>query len=107
MEEEIRITVTPRAQAALNELQALISARFPEASFVVQTGHDPAGIYLLATVDIDDTDEVVDVIGDRLVDIQVHEGIPIYVVPLQPIERVVAEMNRGKAETNARVRLAG
>ena len=107
MDEVIHITVTPRAQAALDELQALISAKIPEAFFAVQTGHDPAGIYLRVTVDIEDTDEVVDMIGDRLVDIQVEDGLPIYVVPLQPIERVIAEMKRQRAEANARFRLTG
>lgn len=107
MNEEIRITITPRAQAAIDELKALISAKYPEASFSVNTGHEPAGIYLKATVDIDDTDEVVELYIDRLVDIQVSEGIPVYVVPLQPIARVIAEMNRQKAEANARFRLSG
>jgi hypothetical protein len=107
MNEEICITITPRAQAAIDELKALISAKYPEASFTVNTGHDPAGIYLKATVDIDDTDDVVELYIDRLVDIQVNEGIPVYVVPLQPIERVIAEMNRQKAEANARFRPTG
>lgn len=107
MTEEITITITPRAQAAIDELKALISAKFPEATFTVNAGHDPAGIYLKAIVDIDDTDDVVALYIDRLVDIQVHEGIPVYVVPLQPIKRVIAEMKRQKAEANARFRPTG
>jgi hypothetical protein len=43
-------------------------------------------------VDIADTDEVIAVIGDRLVALQVDEGLPVYVTPLRPIERVVAEL---------------
>lgn len=97
MSEEIQITITPRAQAALDELQAMIAARFPEATFKVQTGLEPAGIYLLATVDIEDTDEVIDVIGDRLVDLQVEEGLPVYVVPLQPTARVMAQLREQEA----------
>jgi hypothetical protein len=42
--DEIQITITPRAQAALDELQAMIATRCPEATFEVQTGLDPAGI---------------------------------------------------------------
>jgi hypothetical protein len=104
MSEEIQITITPRAQAALDELQAMIAARFPQATFEVQTGHGPAGIYLLATVDIDDTDEVFEVVVDRLVDMQVEEGLPVYVVPLRPIERVVAEFRRQQAGEVLRLR---
>jgi hypothetical protein len=92
--DEIQITITPRAQAALDELQAMIATRFPEATFEVQTGLDPAGIYLLATVDIEDTDGVFAVVVDRLIDMQVCERLPIYVVPLQPLPRVIAEMRK-------------
>jgi hypothetical protein len=77
---------------AVHELQRLISARFPEAAFVVEKGFDPEGIYLVTTVDIADTDEVIAIVGDRLVELQVDEGLPVYVTPLRPIERVVAQL---------------
>jgi len=54
------------------------------------------GIYLVTTVDIADTDEVMDVIGDRLVELQVDEGLPIYVTLLRPIQRVLAELRERK-----------
>jgi uncharacterized protein (DUF433 family) len=92
MTEEVQITITPRAQAALDEPQALIAARFPQATFDVQKGYEPVGIYLETTVDVDDTDEVVDVFIDRLVDIQVEDGIPVYVTVRQPRERVIAQL---------------
>jgi uncharacterized protein (DUF433 family) len=92
MTEEVQITITPRAQAALDELQALIAAHFPQATFTVEKGYEPAGIYLVTTVDTDDTDEVVEVFIDRLVDIQVEDGIPVYVTVRQPRERVMAEL---------------
>jgi hypothetical protein len=79
-------------EKAINELKESISERFPQASFVVEEGFDPKGIYLVTTVDIADTDEVIDVIGDRLVELQVDEGLPIYVTPLRPIQRVLAEL---------------
>jgi hypothetical protein len=37
-----------------------------------------------ATVDVEDTDAVVDVYIDRLVTLQIEEGLPVYVVPLRP-----------------------
>jgi len=73
----------PRIEAALLELRALIQARYPTAAFLTFHGDDPAGMYLQATVEIDDTDEVVDVIIDRLLAMQVDEGLPVYVLPVR------------------------
>lgn len=88
---EIQIRITPRARAAIEELQSTIAAHFPQATFATDPGYDPAGIYLEVTVDIDDTDEVYDVVSDRLLDIQVEESIPLYLTVQRPIERVLAE----------------
>ena len=84
--------LTPRMQEAIDELKGLITARFPQAAFVVEEGYDPEGVYLVTTVDIADTDDVVAIIGDRLVELQVDEGLLVYLTPLRPIERVVAEL---------------
>ena len=92
MNTENHIHLTPRMKAAIDELKGLITARFPQAAFVIEEGFDPEGVYLITTVDIADTDEVIAVIGDRLVELQVDEGLPVYVTPLRPIERVVAEL---------------
>ena len=92
MKTENHIRLTPRMKEAIHELKGLITARFPQAAFVVEEGFDPEGVYLITTVDIADTDEVIAVIGDRLVELQVDEGLPVYVTPLRPIERVVAEL---------------
>jgi hypothetical protein len=72
---------------------------FPQAAFVIEEGVDPEGVYLITIVDIDDTDEVIDVLGDRLVELQVDEGLPLYVTPLRPIERVIAELRKREAST--------
>jgi hypothetical protein len=82
----------PRVEAALNELQQMIAARFPQATFVIEEGDDPVGTYLVATVDVPDTDEVFAVVVDRLIDVQVEEGLPVYVVVVRPIERVLEYM---------------
>jgi hypothetical protein len=96
MKTENPIRLTPRMKEAIDELKGLITARFPQAAFVVEEGVDPEGVYLITTVDIADTDEVINVIGDRLVELQVDEGLPVYVTPLRPIERVVAELRNRK-----------
>ena len=84
------IPITPRTEEALAELKALISSRFPEAVFVLGEGEDPEGIYLTAMVDVDDRGEVIDLFLDRLVELQVEEDLPIFVVPLRTAERNAA-----------------
>jgi hypothetical protein len=84
----------PRIGAAVEELRALIAARYPDAEFAVFERDDPHGVRLRATVDIDDTDEVMDLVMDALYDIQVERGLPVYVVTEQPLERVMKELRK-------------
>ena len=99
MSPESHVALTPRMEEAVHELKRLITTRFPQAAFVVEEGYDPEGIYLVTTVDIADTDEVIAVVGDRLVELQVDEGLPVYVTPLRPITRVVAQLREREAAT--------
>ncbi len=82
----------PRLQAAVAELQSLIHARYPSATFDVTPGDDPAGLYPTATVDVEDTDEVFEVVVGRLLELQVEEGLPVYVIPMRPLARIAAEL---------------
>lgn len=68
-------------ERALDKLRVMISRRFPAAEFFVTTGDDPEGVHLHAVVDVEDLDEVTEVVVSRLVDMQVDEGIPVYVFP--------------------------
>jgi hypothetical protein len=77
--EGVEVTKTPRIKAALVELEHMIAERYPTATFKDFIGEEPIGFYLDVTVDLDDTDEVWELIVDRLVDIQVDDGLPIYV----------------------------
>src|SRR6266581_642139 len=99
MRPERHVSLTPRIEEAVHELKRLITARFPQAGFVVEEGFDPKGTYLVTTVDIADTDEVIAVIGDRLVELQVDEGLPVYVTPLRPIKRIVAQLREQETAT--------
>ena len=86
-----------RIQAARAEMRGMIQAVFPTTTFQVYRGEDPHGVYLRAIVDVEDTDDVIDVFIDRLVDIQVEERLPLYVIPMHTPERVarlVAEAER-------------
>jgi hypothetical protein len=97
MRPETNRHLSPRMTEAVQEVQGLISASFPDATFVVEEGSDPKGVYVVTTVDIPDTDEVIEVIGDRLVALQVDEGLPVYVTPLRPVERVIAQLREREA----------
>jgi len=85
----------PRVQSAVAELEGLIRGRYPDASFAVGQGHDPEGVYLTPTVDVEDTEAVFDVVVDRLLELQIDEGLPVYVIPVRPMGRVVAELRTG------------
>ena len=100
---EIQIIITPRVQEALDELQAMIAARYPEATFSTYTWYDIAGIFLEATVDVDDTEEVHEVFMERLVDIQVEDGIPVYVQVTQPSERRQAQFAEYQEQQQRRI----
>lgn len=79
-----------RIRAAVEEIKGLIAGRYPEATFSVGLGEDPEGVYLRPVVDIEDRGEVVDVFIDRLVELQVDEALPLYVVIGRPPERNAA-----------------
>lgn len=81
----------PRLTNAVEELQTLIRRRYPDAQFeVLRDVDEPTGIHLATTVDYEDPDEVLDVVMDRLLELQVEERLPIHVLPLLPFERLVA-----------------
>jgi disulfide oxidoreductase YuzD len=85
---------------AINELKTTISASFPDAQFKIAHVTDVDGaesVHLQTTVDVLDTDEVLDLVIERVVDLIVDEGIPIHVIPLRPLERVLAEMHAADA----------
>lgn len=78
---------TPQTRAAITELVELIRAHYPEATFeVAASPEDAAVVHLYATVDRIDTDELVDLIINRELELQ-EQGVPIHVIPLRTPER--------------------
>ncbi len=88
-------------EAAIEEMTHLVSQRFPEATFALGHGEDPEGTHLIATVDIDDMGEVVELYLDRLVDMQLDEALPLYVIPVRPVERSPAILAREQVATSS------
>jgi hypothetical protein len=106
MSKETLNPLDPRRQQAVTELIEMIKRHYPTASFVIGPGEDaPDATHIVATVDVDDPDEVMDLIIDREIELQVDEGIPIYVIPIQPAERAEGAMRRSRAQKRSRARL--
>jgi hypothetical protein len=83
--------MSPKLQAAVQELSDLIRAKYPHAQFALKPHpEEPSYMLLLATVDVDDLDDVVDLFIDRMGELKAEEGVPILVVPLHTPERVAA-----------------
>jgi hypothetical protein len=94
-----RIGLTdPRIGAAVEELKQLIAARYPDATFDVYQGEDPEGVYLRATVDIEDSSDALTPALDKLYELEVEQELPIYVVTSQPLERVAAQLKARATE---------
>ena len=81
-----------RLQAAVAELQATIHQRYPTAVFeLTRSPEDPSSLHLIAIVDVDDPDEVGDLVLDRIIDLNVNQGIPLHLIPVRTPERIDAE----------------
>ena len=90
---------TPEMKVAVAEIKHLILQRFPDATFTCGLGEDPVGMYLVATVDLEDLGPVEDVFIDRLVDLQVDEGIPLHVITSRPLARTMEMLERARERT--------
>lgn len=73
----------PRMTAAIAELTDLIRGAYPETTFSTDTDEHEGSVFVTAVVDVDDPDEVVDRFIDRLVTLQVDEGLPLHIVPIR------------------------
>ena len=74
--------------ASIEVLSALIRSRYPTATFHVSPDMDDPDITILwTTVDIDDTDQVLDWVCECQFQWQLEEGVTVYVVPIRPPAR--------------------
>lgn len=88
-------SLDPPRRAAVEELMALVAEHYPSASFAIGPGQDePEATHIVATVDLDDPDEVVDLVIDRMLTLQIDEGLPIHLIPIRTPERTEALLRR-------------
>lgn len=95
--------VDARTEAAIEELKALIRGRFPGAQFRIGVSPDDAAITeLVAVIDDDDPSQVLDLVIDRQMELQIDEGLPIFVVTEPTPERASTLVTAAQAAAPAR-----
>ncbi len=90
----------PRMAAAISELTGLILRSYPDTTFATEVDENGRSIFIWATVDVDDPDEVVDLFIDRLLTLQGDEELPLHVVPIRTparLEKLRAELQQGRS----------
>lgn len=96
---EAELMNDPEIQSAVQELKDIILARYPEARFEVGFGEEPIGVYITATVDVEDPGDVTELYLDRMVEMQVEQRLPVHVLAVQPMpwERRAANEKKNHA----------
>lgn len=98
----------PRMTAAIAELTDLIRSAYPETTFMTDADEREGSVFVTAVVDVDDPDEVVDRFIDRLVTLQIDEGLPLHIIPIRTAarrEKLLAELQtNGQAGATPRTR---
>jgi len=85
------LTLEPDVKQAVDELISLIRTAYPSARFEVRSAPDDASTTLLeVTVEVDDPEEVLALVFERMEELRIDEGVPILVVPLQTLDRAAA-----------------
>src|SRR5687768_5147071 len=82
---------------AVKGLKALIRTRFPTATFEVGAGDDPPGTHVVASVDTDNLWDLIDLVSPLVMEIQLEQRLPVYVVPSLTPERAAERMRAMKA----------
>jgi len=99
MNAKTSIAPNPKMQAAVEELEALILRCYPNTEF--RLGRDPEGsnaVHLTAIVDVDEPDEVLDLVLDRVVELLIEDALPIVVIPVRTPERRAAMLDAASRE---------
>jgi hypothetical protein len=93
----------PRMQQAVEELKGLVREHYPDATFrLARSAEEPRIVHLFTTVDVEDTDAVLDGVIDRVTQFQTDEHLPIHVIPVRPRERVLATLRSAEKTTTRR-----
>ncbi len=103
MSQEYLAALDPARQSAVSELIDLVKQRYPTTAFTVGPGEDDQDVtHITAIVDVDDPDEVVDMVIDRMLELQLDHGVPVYLIPIRTPERVAALQSRQQSQSGQR-----
>ena len=95
----------PRVSGAIEQLQGLIRQRYPAAEFEVSTDpEEPENVHLITTVDLEDPDEVLDLVLDRVLEFQVEQRIPVHVIPVRSPRRILESLDEQRRNRPLRPR---
>jgi hypothetical protein len=91
-DDEFRIeSLDEQTLQAIDGLQRTIVARYPSTTFeVVLSPEESESIWVIATADVDDTDEEGDLVLDRVVELIAGEGIYVHAIPVRTPKRIQA-----------------
>jgi len=85
--------IAPQMQSALDELRTMIQEQHPTATFAIMHAEDDLeSVHLQTTVDVEDPETILDLVIDRVLELQAEEHLPIHVIPIRPLERVAQTM---------------
>jgi hypothetical protein len=101
-QEHLRVA-DPRIASALNELAELVRRSYPDAEFQVAPADDaPEVVHLIARVDVEDPEDVARLVMDRMLEMQIEEGLPIFLIPLRSQARIAAMRAAQRPHSSAR-----
>lgn len=90
-----RLALPEPVQRAVIELIDAMRQQYPTAQFEVRRGtEDPEETFIMVTVDLEDPDEILAPILDRLLTMQLDDGLPIYVIPMHTRRRIAETRER-------------
>lgn len=99
---EYQASLDPRRQQAVRELTQLVQAHYPLTEVTVAPSEDNPDItHVIATVDIDDPDEVADLVMERMLELQIEEGLPVYLIPLRTPMRTAKLLQQQRSRTHS------
>jgi hypothetical protein len=99
----------PELHKAAEEIADRIRDQFPDAQLVIEESIEPPKLFVIATVDLYDTDPVMDAYMDSLLDAQIAR-LPLEVIVLRTPEReqeVRDELRRLRSSGQRNLRPAG
>src|SRR4051812_48659351 len=99
-----KLVLSVEMRAAVGDLKSLILSRYPGAEIQVGRSPDEAdAIVLWTAIDIDDLDEVIDFTIDRVMQYQIDDGLPLWVVPIHSTEYALAQLAASRVDLSAKV----